>query len=107
MNPKETGSKFFKHVKEIKDQAQKLSQGAVQTAGTVKDAVKAGVEVSKNVVDKTLKKETLSRGLDATAKGAKVVANTARLASKGVEVIAKTMDQASKKVGQLNEKLKK
>lgn len=107
MNPKETGSKLLKHAKEMKDQAQKLGKEAAETAGTVKNAVKAGVGASKSAAQKILNPETISKGLDATAKGAKVAADAARVASKGVETLSKTLDTASKKVGQLNDKLKK
>ncbi len=107
MNPKETGSKLLKHAKDMKDQALELGKEAAQTAGTVKDAVKAGVEVSKSAAQKMLNPDTISKGLDATSKGAKIAADTARIASKGVDALAKTLDTASKKVGQLNDKLKK
>jgi len=105
--------KIGKRVKDLTESAKAIGKSTAKSIETVKTVVQTGLSTSKAAVQKAnemrksvLKRETISKGVSATSKGAKILARGAELASKGAKKISSTMEKTSEGLKNLSNKLK-
>ena len=82
-------------IEKIKKNASELKNQAMKTGASVKEAVSHGVQTSKTLVSKAaeaIDKDKIGRGLEATSKGA--------------EVVAKSFEKAAEKLKSLSTKIR-